>query len=50
MAYMNIAAWTTICLGYIFIGYVVWSETKDKIAEIWKDITKRKNSADETAE
>jgi hypothetical protein len=47
---MNIAAWMTICLGYIFIGYVVWKETKDKIAEIYKDIIKRKNSADETAE
>lgn len=47
---MNMGAWLTISIGYIFIGYVVWSETKDKVAEIWNKYIKRKNSAEETAE
>jgi len=47
---MNAGAWLTISIGYVFILYVVWSEAKDKIAEFWKSITKRKNSAEETAE
>ena len=47
---MNAGAWLTISIGYVFIGYVVWIEAKDRIAEYWKMITKRKNSAEETAE
>ena len=47
---MNAGAWLTISIGYVFIGYVVWNETKDRITEYWKSITKRKNSAEETAE
>jgi len=47
---MNVGAWLTISIGYIFILYVVWNEAKDRIAEWWNWITKRKNSAEETAE
>ncbi|MCF8002532.1 MAG: hypothetical protein K9K76_11845 [Halanaerobiales bacterium] len=50
MRLMNALAWLTISLGYILIGYVIWSEIKDKIAECKKSITKRKNSAEDTAE
>ena len=47
---MNAGAWVTITVGYIFVGYVVWNESKEIFAEWKKGNTKRKNSAEETAE
>ena len=47
---MNVGAWVTISVGYIFVGYVVWTESKEIFTELKKDDKKRKNSAEETAE